>query len=300
MRYTLLETFSGLRRNFSMALAIVVTMWVSLALFGMGILAAQQVDLIKGRWYDKIEITVFLCSKDSSGPTCTPGKPIAEDQLAAVRSALEVDPEVAQVFYQSPEEVFTEFKEVYRDSPILASVTADDMQGVFRIKLKDPQQYEGVRSAVTGMPGVQAVQDLRAYLEPLFAWLNGARWAALGASALLLVAAALQIGNTIRMAAFSRRHELGIMRLVGASKWYIMLPFLGEALVAALAGALLAAGTLAAFQQFVIIGKAIPEIQTIRWIDWSHVTIATFWVVVVAVVLSIIPTLIAARRHLRV
>ncbi len=300
MRHTLLETFTGLRRNFSMALAVIVTMWVSLTLFGLGVLAAQQVELIKGRWYDKIEISVFLCSKDSSGDNCTSGQAITDDERADVLSALEANPEVEQVFYQSPDEVFEEFKDVYKNSPVLASVTAEDMQGVFRVKLKDPKQYEGIRSAVSQMSGVQAVQDLRAYLEPLFSWLNGARWAALGASGLLLVAGAFQIYNTIRIAAYGRRQELGIMRLVGASNWYITLPFLLESLIASLLGAALACGTLAGFQQFVIIGKAEPEIQTIHWIDWPDVTNAMVWVVLVAVVLSIIPTLIATRRHLKV
>ena len=117
---------------------------------------------------------------------------------------------------------------------------------------------------------------------------------------MLLLAAALQIGNTIRMAAFSRRRELGIMRLVGASNFYIMAPFLLESLIAALAGALLANGTLAALEQFVILGKARPSIQTVPWVDWNHVVIAMVVLVAVAVVLSIIPTLIATRRYLKV
>lgn len=300
MRHTLSEMFTGLRRNFTMALAVTVTMWVSLTLFGMGILAAQQVELIKGRWYDKIEISVFLCAKDSSGPTCTPGQAITDAERAAVRSALESNPEVDQVFEETPAEVFEDFKNTYKDSPVIESVTVEHMQGVFRVKLKDPQQYEGIRSAMQGMQGVQAVQDLRAYLDPLFAWLNGARWATLGMSVLLLVAAALQINTTIRMAAFNRRHELGIMRLVGASRAYITLPFLLEALFSALLGAALASGTLAVFQQLVIVGKAKPEIQSVRWIDWPDVGIAVVGVVIVAVVLSIIPTLIATRRHIRV
>ena len=116
----------------------------------------------------------------------------------------------------------------------------------------------------------------------------------------MLVAAALQIGNTIRMAAFSRRREIGIMRLVGASNFYIMAPFLIESLVAALVGAALACGTLAALEQFVIIEKAKPAIETIQWIGWEHVGLAMVGLVVVAVVLSIIPTLIATRRYLRV
>ena len=137
-------------------------------------------------------------------------------------------------------------------------------------------------------------------LEPVFAWLNLARVATVGASLLLLLAAALQIGNTIRMAAFSRRRELGIMRLVGASNWFIVLPFLLESLVAALAGAVLACGTLAALQHFVIIGKAQPAIQTVRWIGWDNIGLTALAVVAVAVVLSTIPTLIATRRYLRV
>ncbi len=155
-------------------------------------------------------------------------------------------------------------------------------------------------SAVQGLPGVQKVQDLRGILEPLFAWLNLARVATVGASLLLLFAAALQIGNTIRMAAFARRRELGIMRLVGASNLFIMLPFLLESLIAALGGALLAVGTLAALEQFVIIARAEPAIQTVRWISWTNIGLTGLVVVGLAVLLSTIPTLIATRRYLRV
>ncbi len=300
MRHMLTETLSGLRRNASMTVAVIVTMWVSLSLFGGGLLAAQQVDLIKGNWYDKIEITVFLCSKDSRGANCQPGQDATDAQRAAVRSALESNAEVDRVYYQTKEEVYEEFKAAYKNSPVLASVQADDMQDLFRIKLKNPQQYQGVRSAVGTMPGVQNVQDLRQYLEPLFEWLNLGRWLAVGASALLLVAAALQISNTIRMAAFSRRRELGIMRLVGASNAYIMAPFLLESLVAALGGALLACLTLAGFQRFVILDKAQPAIQTVQWVGWENVGISMLGVVAVAVVLSIVPTLTATRRFLKV
>lgn len=300
MRYTLSETANGLRRNVTSTLAVLVTMWVSLTLFGMGLLATQQVDLIKGVWYDKIEVNVFLCAPDSSGPGCTEGRDTTDAERQAVRSALENHPEVAQVYYQGKDEVFEEFRVAYRDSPVLSTMTAADMQDLFRVKLKDPQEYQSIRTAVLGMPGVQNVQDLRQYLDPLFGWLNLARWLAVGAAGLLLLAAALQIGNTIRMNAFSRRRELGIMRLVGASNLSILLPFLLESLVAALGGAALACGTLAVLQQSVIVGKAKPAIQSVQWIGWEHVGITMLALVAVAVVLSIIPTLIATRRHLRV
>lgn len=300
MRHTLTETLSGLRRNLSMTIAVIVTMWVSLSLFGVGLLSAQQVDLVKGRWYDKIEVTVFMCTTVSKGANCDPGHDATDAQRDAIRRVLETNDEVQSVAYETREEAYEQFRLAYKDSSIMSSITAKDLQDSFRVKLKNPQEYQGVVSAVSGLPGVQAVQDLRKYLDPLFSWLNLARVATVGASMLLLLAAALQIGNTIRMAAFSRRRELGIMRLVGASNWFIILPFLLESLVAGLGGALLACLTLAGLEKFVILEKAQAAIKTIPWIGWGNVGITALWVVLVAVVLSTIPTLIATRRYLRV
>jgi cell division transport system permease protein len=300
MRHTLRETWSGLRRNLSMTLAVIVTMWVSLTLFGGGLLGAQQVELLKGRWYDKIEISVFLCVKDSKAGNCEPGQDATDAQRELIRQTLEQNPEVQTVYYESKAETFEDFKRVYKDSPVLADMTVDMMQDSFRVKLQNPEQYEGVVSAVAGLPGVQAVSDLRQYLDPLFEWLNVAKWTTIGLSLLLLLAAALQIGTTIRMAAFARRRELGIMRLVGASNWYIMMPFLLESLVAALTGAFLACLSLAALQKFLIIDKAQPSLKSVEWIGWSHVGLAMLGVIAVGVVLSIVPTLIATRKYLRV
>jgi cell division transport system permease protein len=301
MRHTLTETWSGLRRNASMTLAVIVTMWVSLTLFGAGLMTAQQVDRFKDDWYDRVEISVFLCVPDSRGGNCQAGESVTEAQRTEIEAALRSNPEVAEVFYETKEQAYAQFREYYANNdPILKATTVDKMQDSFRVKLKNAEEYQGVVSAVSGMPGVQLVQDLRKILDPMFTWLNLARWATVGLSALLLLAAALQIGNTIRMAAYSRRREIGIMRLVGASNWYIMLPFLLESLIAAIGGALLACLTLAAVEQFVIIGKAQAEIQTIRWIEWPHVGVAMASLAVVAIVLSIIPTLIATRRFLRV
>jgi cell division transport system permease protein len=301
MRHTLGETWSGLRRNASMTLAVVVTMWVSLTLFGAGLLVAQQVDRLKDDWYDKVEVSVFLCVADSRGGNCVPGESATDAQRSNIEQTLKGNPEVAEVFYETRDQAYEQFREYYADNdPILKSTTVDMMQDSFRVKLKNPQEFQGVVSAVSGMPGVQQVQDLRKFLDPMFAWLNLGRWATVGLSGLLLLAAALQIGNTIRLAAYSRRREIGIMRLVGASNWYIMLPFLLESLIAAVGGALLACATLAAVQQFVIVGRAQAEVPTVRWIDWTNVGWAMASLATVAVVLSIIPTLIATRRFLRV
>ncbi len=300
MRHTFSEAWSGVRRNATMTLAVIVTMWVSLSLFGSGLLAAQQVELMKDRWYDKIEISVFLCVKDVKGDNCDPGQDATQAQKETIRQVIESNPETAQIFYESKEEAFEEFKKAYADSPIQDTLTVDQMQDSFRVKLKNPNNYQGLVSEVQTLKGVQTVQDLHTYLDPIFAWLNALRWGTIGMSALLLLAAALQIGNTIRMAAFARRRELGIMRLVGAGNWYIMLPFLLESLFAAIVGALLAGVTLAAGVYFVIMRNAQVSLKALQWIGWSHTGIAMAGVAVVAVLLSMIPTLIATRRYLRV
>ena len=232
-RHIFSETFAGLRQNLTMTLAVVMTMWVSLSLFGAGLLANQQVDLFKGNWYDKIEISVFLCTPDVSGEQCEPGQGVTEAQKDTIRQTLESNPEVAPggVYFETKQEAWDAFQKAYANSPIQDSLTVDQMQESFRVKLKNPEQYEGVVSSVVGLKGVQAIQDLKKYLDPLFSWLRLLQWGTIGASVLLLLAAALQIGNTIRLAAFARRREIGIMRLVGASNLYITLPFLFEAVI---------------------------------------------------------------------
>ena len=300
MRYTLSETWSGIKSNLSMTIAVIVTMWVSLALFGAGLLAYQQVELMKGGWYDRIEISVFLCNADSVGDNCTPGEDVSAEEKAAIEEVLDTNPEVAEWHHETKEEAFAEFEKAFKGTSLEGTVTVDQMQESYRIKLVNPEQYEGVVSAVVGMPGVQVVQDLREVLDRLFEWLAVLQWGTVIASALLLLAAALQIANTIRMAAFARRREIGIMRLVGASNFYIMLPFLLESLIAALIGALFACGTLALGMQFLIRQKAQVLIQASPWIGWQHAGLAMLGVALVAIALAIIPTLVATRRYLRV
>ena len=300
MRHTFSETLSGLRRNASMTLAVVVTMWVSLSLFGAGLLAARQVDLLKDRWYDKIEISAFLCVKDVKGDNCDSGLDATDAEKAAILAAIQQNPETQDVYYESKQDAFNQFKQVFAGSSIEDSLTVDQMQDSYRIKLKNPASYEGLVSEISTMKGVQFVQDLHVYLDPIFTWLNALRWGTIGMSVLLLLAASLQIGNTIRMAAFARRRELGIMRLVGASNWYIMLPFLLESLFAAVLGAALASGTLALGLYAVVVQNAQVSLKGLRWIGWSDAGLAMAGVTGVAIVLSIVPTLIATRRYLRV
>lgn len=302
MRHTFREAWSGIRRNAAMTTAVIVTMWVSLTLFGIGLITAQQVDLVKGRWYDKIEISVYLCVPDtSSGGTCELGKATTDAQREAIRIALEENAEVEEVFYESQAEAYADFREVFKDQPTMRdSLTEQQMPDSFRIKLVNPENYAGVVSEVTAMPGVWNVQDLHSLLDDMFNALNMLKWGTIGMSVLLLLAASLQIANTIRVAAFTRRRELGIMRLVGASNSYILLPFLLESLFAAVVGVALAGASLMFGLWWLVMKNLRVEVQTIAWVDWSHGWTTLGWVALVGVGLAIIPTLLATRRYLKV
>ena len=300
MRHTFRETWSGLRRNLAMTIAVIVTVAVSLTLFGAGLLTAAQVDLVKGRWYDRIEISVFLCTEYSSGGNCEAGQGTTEDQRKTILETLEANPEVEEVFYESKDEAFEEFQRVFADSPILPSRTAEQMQDSFRIKLVNPENYQGVVAEANGLQGVQNVQDLRGVLDPMFRALSATQWATIIMSVFLLVAAALQISNTIRIAAFTRRRELGIMRLVGASNLYIILPFLLESLIAGLIGILIASVTLTVGYYFIIVQNAQLLITALPWIGWGDLASTILMLTAVGVALAVVPTLFATRKYVQI
>ncbi len=300
MRHSLRETWSGLRRNLAMTIAVIVTMSVSLSLLGAGVLTALEVNLARTSLYDKIEISVFLCTENTTGGRCESGQATTDAQRQAIKEALEGNPEVSAVTYDSKEVAYEEFKRVFAESPILNSRTVDDMQDSFRVKLKNPENYAGVVSEAKALQGVQNVQDQRTILDQIFTWMGALQWATIGMSALLLVAASLQIATTIRMAAFSRRREIGIMRLVGAGNLYILLPFLLESLIAAAIGIVLATGVLVGGFWFVIVQNARTSITALPWIGWGDLLGAILAIAAVGVALAVVPTLLATRKYLRV
>lgn len=301
LNYILSDLGIGLKRNLSMTIAVVVTIWVSLSLFGSALLAREQVDLMKGNWYDKIQISVFLCTKDSGGRGCT-GAEVTQEQKNRIQQAITANPDTAPdgVFSESKKEAFDSFKKLYKDSPIVSTVTQDQMQESFRVKLRDPQRYQNLVSAVSGLPGVDTVQDLRQFLDPLFTALNWLQVGSYVGAGLLLVAALMQIFNTIRLAAYARRREIGIMRLVGASNFYIQLPFLLEAVLAALIGAALACGTLWLGVYLLVMQRAEETFRVWQWVGTAETLRATLIMIVVGVILAVIPTFLTTRKYLKV
>lgn len=300
MRYVLRESITGFIRNKVNGMAIIITLWVSLTLFGLGLASTFQVNRIKGEWYDKIEISIFMCVKDSEGANCTPGEDATDAQRQDVKNVLEHDPLVQKVIYEDKAQAFAGFQKAYENSPVLETVKLEDMQDSFRIKLVNPEEYKGVVERVKDLPGVQTVQDLRPILDPLFNVLAVAKWLAMLASGMLLLAAIIQISTTIKITVISRHRELGIMRLVGASNMAIMLPFVLEALFCGILGAGLAIGTLVVGYKLGIIDQAEKLLAGTPWITWSEVAIVCGSCLAMSLVLVILPTIFSARRVLKV
>ena len=292
------EVRIGLRRNLTMTFAVVVTVAISLSLLGVGLLSNAQVNAMKDYWYDKIEVSVFLCGTLSESPTCSAGVVTAE-QRTAIKSDLEALSVVDTVYYESQTEAFDRFKERFKNSAIAQNVTADQLPESFRVKLTDPTQFDVVVSAFSGRPGVDIVQDQRTILEKFFKLLDVLRNGALLVGLFSVITAALLISNTLRIAAFNRRRETGVMKLVGASSWSIQLPFLLEGVFSAVMGWGFATGLLAGLK-YVVDTKVAPLLTFTKFFAWDQVWISSAILLGVGLFVSIFASAITLRRYLKV
>ena len=297
-RFLLSEVRIGLRRNLTMTFAVIVTTAISLSLLGVGLLSNAQVNAMKDYWYDKIEVSVYLCGSLSESPSCAGGV-VNEEQRLGIKKDLEALPVVQSVFYESQSEAYTRFQERFKDSAIAQNVTADQLPESFRVKLKDPTQYAVVVSAFSGRPGVDVVQDQRSILEKFFKLLNVLRNGALLVGLFSVITAGLLISNTLRIAAFNRRRETGVMKLVGASSWSIQLPFLLEGIISALIGWVFATGLLAGLKT-VIDSKVAPLLTFTNFFGWNEVWVASAWLLLAGLGVSTIASLVTLRRYLKV
>ena len=294
------EVGNGLRRNLTMTLAVIITVAVSLSLFGVSLLVRAQVDTMKDFWYDKVEVSIFLCAKGSDTPSCAGGA-VTDGQRDQIEADLEsLRPLVQDIYYESQAEAFVRFQEQFSSSPIADSVNESALPESFRVKLADPTQYDVVASAFSGRPGIEQVNDQRQVLDKFFQLLGGLQAIALIIAVVMLVVTVLLVANTMRVAAFSRRRETSIMRLVGASNLYIQLPFLLEAAVSAGIGAILAVGGLVLAKSVIIDQVLAPSFQFTSFVGWDAVAGIAPILILVGIGLSGIAAFLTLRKYLRV
>ena len=283
-----------------MAVSVILVTMVSMFLLGLGLLAQRQADTMKGYWYDRIQVSIYLCTADSRQPNCQ-SQAVTDAQKAAIQRQLEAMPEVKQVFYESEQEAFDRFKQQFRNSPIAGNVQVGDIPQSFRVQLNDPTKYRVVTSQFDGRPGVASVQDQEKVLSKFFTdhqldhRLRGLprrrSWSA---------CAALLMATTIRQAAFIRRREIGIMRLVGASNWTIRMPFIIEMLIVPASGCVLAVGLLVALTSTSSRWAFIQIALNQAFIGVSDVWILAPWMLRRVTLIAVVTSLVTLRRYLRV
>lgn len=298
-RFLFSEVGSGLRRNLSMAISVVLVTMVSMFLLGLGLLAQRQADTMKGYWYDRIQVSIYLCTSDSRQPNCE-NAAVTEAQKAAIQRQLDALPEVKEVFFESEQEAYDRFKEQFRNSPIAGNVQVGDIPQSLRVQLNDPTKYQVVTQQFEGAPGVATVQDQEKVLSKFFTIIKWITIFAVALAALMAACAALLMATTIRQAAFIRRREIGIMRLVGASNWTIRMPFLTEMVIVSGVGVLLAVGLLVALTKYVFEEGVIQIALSQAFIGVSDVWILAPWMLLGVTLIAVVTSLVTLRRYLRV
>jgi cell division transport system permease protein len=297
INYVVTELGQGLRRNLSMHIAVILTLFVSLTLVGLGFLLNAEAKKTEEYLGSEVQITVFLCNKNSTSPNCD--RAVTEAQENAILSVVTKNPEVSGYHTESQQEAYDKAKELLGEE-LVRNTGPEAMRKTIWIQLKDPKEYDGIVSAVEGLDGVHGIQDNHEILGKIFSTIGALKWGAVGVAGFLVLAALLLVANTIRLAAFARRREIGIMRLVGASTLYIALPFLLEALVTAVFGVLLATGALAAFMWFAVHERLEGLIDFLPWIGFEEYVWSVGAIAILGPLLTVIPTLVLTRKYLKV
>ncbi|PJI94542.1 permease-like cell division protein FtsX [Luteimicrobium subarcticum] len=301
-QYVLSEVGLGLRRNLTMVVAVILVTFVSLTFVGAAGLLQMQVGKLKDQWYGKVEVSVFLCPTGSTVANCASGK-ATEAQVDDLRDLLasdDVAPFVQKATFESQDEAFKEFQQRYPDGYDGTQLTADDMQASFRIKLTDPSEYEVVADVLTGRPGVEYVEDERRVFDSLFLAMNRASALAAGLAVVMLVAAVLLTTTTIRLSAMNRRRETEIMRLVGASNWFVHLPFMLEGAISAVVGAGLAVGGLWLGVKYVVDDWLAQSVTWAPYVTQRDVLTLAPALVGIAILLAVVASGVTLRRYTRV
>ena len=302
-RYVLSETGKGLTRNLAMTVSVILVAFVSLLFVGASALLQAQISTMKGDWYDKVEVSVYMCPPSSSYPQCSAGE-ATQAQIDAVEDLVNsttLESYVASYTIESKEAAYKNVMKAYGNSSIGRNATEDMMPVSFRIKLTDAEKYQVVAEQFEGRDGVERVVDQRATLEPLFLVMNRASWITGGLAAIMALAAILLITTTIRLSAMSRSRETGIMRLVGASNTFIQLPFVLEGVIAALIGGLLAVGALFVGVKYVVTDWLAGSIKfTSAFIGTGDVLRLSPWLLLAAVLIAALASALSLRKYTRV
>ena len=300
--FILREAVKGLRQNVVMVVSVVLVTFVSLTFVGASALLQLQINQMKGYWYDRMEVAVYLCDDTSASPNCA-GKPVTDDQRNSIKAMLESEqlaPYVKEIAYESKEDAYKNFLDQYKNSSLVDQVKADQLPESFRVALVDPEKYQIINEAFSTVAGVDSVVDQRELLEKVFQLVRVASAAAAIVAIVMIACAVLLTGTTIQLSAMHRRLETTIMRLVGASKATIQLPFIIEGVIASIIGGVLASGTLWLLMKFLVEDKLASENVGVAFISTGEVWLIAPVLLIIGIVLATISSVVTLKRYLKV
>ncbi len=291
------EVLTGLRRNVTMTVAMILTTMISLALLGFGLLVVRMIDKTQDVYEDKLQVNVYLTNDISAND-----KGCKDEPCSGLRADLEQNPAVEAVEYESRDQAYDRFKQIFESQPELVKLARPEaLPASFNVRLVNPDRPEVITQTYAGRVGVDSVADQSEFLQKFFDALNGVRNLTFAVALIQAVAALLLISNTVQVSAFTRRTEVGIMRLVGATRWYTQLPFLLEAVVAGVIGAFLALGLLIALKGFffdsVLAGPFAAGV--VRPIDGLDILLTAPWLLLTAIGISAVTGYVTLRLYVR-
>ncbi|GGL89856.1 MULTISPECIES: permease-like cell division protein FtsX [Micromonospora] len=289
VKYVLSEVLVGLWRNVTMTIAMIITMAVSLTMLGVSGLVYTKVADMKDLYFENVEVSIFLTPE------------VTEEQRATLDTQLKSDPLVREAIYVDKNEAYERFKDMYRDAPDLVSaVKPDQLPESYRLRLVDPEQYKQIADQYTSTEGVDQIVDQSRVLDKIFNLFTAGQNVALVAAIAMAIAALLLVANTIQVAAYSKRREVAVMKLVGASNWFIQAPFVLEAVVAGLIGSVLGLGALVALKRFLFDG-ALSSLQGLfSPVSWGEIFLTFPLMAAVGGLVSAITAWVTLRFYLRV
>ncbi len=295
--HTIGEGLRGLRRNVTMTIAMVLTTAISLTLLGAGLIVARMTDQMRQIYGEKVEVTIYLTVDQSKqDPNC-------HNQICQnLADALSKDDDIASYRYVSQAAAWRQYQQMFASQPEMLAIGSENaLNASWQVKLKDPQRYKVIQARYAHAPGVESVTDQSQVLDRLFTVLNGIRNATIIVALIQALASLLLISNMVQIAAFTRRTETSIMRLVGASRWRTQMPFIIEAVVAAAIGAAVAIGGLIGMK-FLFVDKTLGSVMRagiLPPIDVQALVWVAPWLAGAAVGLAALSSYITLRLYVR-
>ncbi|MCC3763004.1 permease-like cell division protein FtsX [Glycomyces sp. TRM65418] len=288
-KYVMSEVFLGLWRNISMTVAMIITMAVSLTMLGAGLLLYNQVDVIEEYYQTNLEVVVYM------------QRDVTEEVSEKIGEELRASPYVKQAQYESQEEAYERFQETFAETKDLVdSVDPEVLPSAWRVEMHDINDADQLIADFAEREGVYQVTNQRDILQEVFDILGGAQRLTLVVALVQGVAALMLVANTIQVAAYSRRREVAIMKLVGAPNWFVQAPFVLEAVFAGVIGSIFAFATLIAAKFLVIDGQFSNLFSLMPPITMQSILILLPILTGISAVISAITAWITLRFNIKV